>query len=71
MIAELILAPEAEQDSFDAFAWYEEQRVGLGEPSSHWSEDRAKPTLSTGTVRAKGIAIFPFQSGFPNPGSWT
>jgi plasmid stabilization system protein ParE len=31
MAAELIIAPEAEQDIDEAYAWYEEQRVGLGE----------------------------------------
>jgi hypothetical protein len=29
--AELVVAPEAEQDIADAYAWYEEQRPGLGE----------------------------------------
>lgn len=31
MAAELIVAPEAEQDLAEAYAWYEEQRIGLGE----------------------------------------
>jgi len=31
MVAELILAPETEQDFDEAYSWYEEQRVGLGE----------------------------------------
>jgi plasmid stabilization system protein ParE len=31
MAAELILAPEAEQDIAEAYGWYEGQRVGLGE----------------------------------------
>ncbi len=31
MAAELILAPEAEQDIADAYAWYEDRRHGLGE----------------------------------------
>jgi plasmid stabilization system protein ParE len=31
MAAELILAPEAEQDIAEAYAWYEGQRAGLGE----------------------------------------
>lgn len=31
MAAELILAPEAEQDVAEAYAWYEGRRVGLGE----------------------------------------
>jgi hypothetical protein len=31
MAAELILAPEGEQDIADAYAWYEERRTGLGE----------------------------------------
>jgi plasmid stabilization system protein ParE len=31
MAARLILAPEAHQDLADAYAWYEAQRVGLGE----------------------------------------
>jgi hypothetical protein len=31
MAAELVLAPEAEQDIADAYAWYESRRVGLGE----------------------------------------
>ncbi len=31
MAAELILAPEAEQDLAAAYDWYEERRIGLGE----------------------------------------
>ena len=31
MAAELIIAPEAEQDLADAYAWYETRRSGLGE----------------------------------------
>jgi plasmid stabilization system protein ParE len=31
MAARLVVAPEAEQDIAEAYAWYEEQRVGLGE----------------------------------------
>jgi len=31
MAADLILAPEAEEDIAQAYAWYEGQRVGLGE----------------------------------------
>ncbi len=31
MAAELILAPEAEQDIAEAYAWYEARRTGLGE----------------------------------------
>jgi hypothetical protein len=31
MAAELILAPEAEQDLDAAYGWYEQQRIGLGE----------------------------------------
>ena len=31
MAAELTLAPEAEQDIAEAYAWYEAQRTGLGE----------------------------------------
>jgi len=31
MPAELIIAPEAEQDVADAYAWYESRRPGLGE----------------------------------------
>ncbi len=31
MAAELIIAPEAEQDITEAYAWYEARRVGLGE----------------------------------------
>ena len=31
MAAELILAPEAEQDLAEAYAWYEGRRIGLGE----------------------------------------
>jgi plasmid stabilization system protein ParE len=29
--AKLVLAPEAEQDIAEAYAWYEERRPGLGE----------------------------------------
>ena len=31
MVAELIIAPEAEQDMIDAYAWYEDRQSGLGE----------------------------------------
>lgn len=31
MAAELIVAPEAEQDIAEAYGWYERQRFGLGE----------------------------------------
>jgi len=31
MAAKLILAPETEQDLFQAYSWYESQRIGLGE----------------------------------------
>lgn len=31
MAAELVVAPEAERDLAEAYAWYEDQRVGLGE----------------------------------------
>lgn len=31
MAAELILAPEAEQDLNEAYTWYEARRIGLGE----------------------------------------
>jgi plasmid stabilization system protein ParE len=31
MAAELIIAPEAEQDIAEAYAWYEGRRVGQGE----------------------------------------
>lgn len=31
MAAELILAPEVEDDLDKAYAWYEEQQIGLGE----------------------------------------
>ncbi len=31
MAAKLVLAPEAEQDLAEAYAWYELQRSGLGE----------------------------------------
>jgi len=31
MAAELIIAPEAEEDVAGAYAWYESKRVGLGE----------------------------------------
>jgi plasmid stabilization system protein ParE len=31
MAANLVMAPEAEQDLDEAYAWYEKQRVGLGE----------------------------------------
>jgi plasmid stabilization system protein ParE len=31
MAAELIVAPEAEQDVADAYGWYESRRPGLGE----------------------------------------
>ena len=31
MAAELIIAPEAEQDLAQAYAWYEGRRTGLGE----------------------------------------
>lgn len=31
MAVELIIAPEAERDIADAYAWYERRRAGLGE----------------------------------------
>jgi toxin ParE1/3/4 len=31
MAANLIVAPEAERDIDEAYAWYESRRVGLGE----------------------------------------
>ena len=31
MAAELVVAPEAEQDISEAYGWYERQRTGLGE----------------------------------------
>lgn len=31
MAADLVIAPEVEQDLDEAYAWYEERRVGLGE----------------------------------------
>jgi len=31
MAAELVLAPEAEEDLAEAYAWYEDHRIGLGE----------------------------------------
>ncbi len=31
MAAELIIAPEAEQDIAEAYGWYETRRIGLGE----------------------------------------
>jgi hypothetical protein len=31
MAADLIIAPEAESDLAEAYAWYERQRIGLGE----------------------------------------
>jgi plasmid stabilization system protein ParE len=31
MAAELIIAPEAEEDIAEGYGWYERQRVGLGE----------------------------------------
>lgn len=31
MVAELIIAPETEQDILEAYAWYEDRRIGLGE----------------------------------------
>jgi len=34
MAAELTIAPEAEQDIEEAYAWYENRRNGLGEKNS-------------------------------------
>ena len=31
MAAELVIAPEVEQDLDEAYGWYEDRRVGLGE----------------------------------------
>lgn len=31
MVAELIIAPEAQQDIDEAYSWYEDRRYGLGE----------------------------------------
>jgi len=31
MVARFVIAPEAEQDISEAYAWYESRQVGLGE----------------------------------------
>lgn len=31
MAVKLVFAPEAEQDLTEAYGWYEQQRLGLGE----------------------------------------
>ncbi len=58
MAAELIVAPEAEQDVADAYAWYENRRPGLGEEflgcvDPAWKGSAALPKythLSTKTI---------------------
>ena len=50
MDAELIIAPEAQQDAEDAYSWYEDRRVGLGEEflgcvEAHIREICRMPTL--------------------------
>jgi hypothetical protein len=36
MAADLLMAPEAEQDLAEAYAWYETQRNGLGQEFLSW-----------------------------------
>ncbi|ACN18040.1 hypothetical protein HRM2_p00530 (plasmid) [Desulforapulum autotrophicum HRM2] len=39
MVAELIIAPEAQQDIDEAYCWYEYRRPGLGEEFLHCVDD--------------------------------
>jgi plasmid stabilization system protein ParE len=68
MAAELALAPEAERDIAEAYAWYEDRRVGLGEEFLSRLEARiqailrapeAHPTL-IGTFRRALVRRFPY-----------
>ena len=36
MTVELIIAPEAQQDIEEAYDWFEERRIGLGEDFLTW-----------------------------------
>ena len=38
MVAELIIAPEAQQDIDEAYSWYEDRRYGLGEAFKKWKK---------------------------------
>ena len=66
MAAELIIAPEAEQDVAEAYAWYEIQRSGLGEefwavslPVSKRSAAPPRCMLSsTRTIAGAWCAVF-------------
>jgi hypothetical protein len=68
MAAELILAPEAERDIAEGYAWYEAQRAGLGEEflscvdacfQSVCRAPEAHPTVYDGYRRAL-VRRFPF-----------
>ncbi len=54
MAAKLIIAPEAEQDLGEAYAWYEYRRAGLGE--EFLMPDRTR--LVTPSTRENGIKSF-------------
>ncbi len=45
MAAELTIAPEAEQDVAEAYAWYEKRRPGLGEEFACIESIRRTPDL--------------------------
>ena len=45
MVAELVIAPEAEQDIAEAYAWYEARRPGLGEDFLSCVDARIKSIL--------------------------
>jgi plasmid stabilization system protein ParE len=68
MAAELILAPEAELDVAETYAWYEKRRVGLGEEflssvDATLERIRRRPEMyavAHGTYRRALIRRFPF-----------
>jgi plasmid stabilization system protein ParE len=52
MAADLILAPEAEHDLAEAYAWYEGQRVGVGEEFLRSVDARIQAILRTPEMHA-------------------
>ena len=70
MAAELILAPEAEQDIAEAYAWYESRRAGLGEEfcPTRFFMKHADGSVTSSCVHSKSALFFlPFPSCGANP----
>lgn len=61
MAAELIIAPETEQDIVEVYAWYERRRRGLGEEFSMSMQKVGLPSMVYFTLHAiqtNGISVF-------------